>query len=126
MNRKFLAVVIFVFSILAACGYAVPEGQGIRGVVLLGPNCPVVQEGVPCPDTPYATDLVVTRPDGTNVIREFSSDANGEFEVGLPIGTYAIRSPNPGVLPYCTTNEPVTVEAGAMTEVKVLCDTGIR
>ncbi|MCL5429350.1 MAG: DUF4493 domain-containing protein [Chloroflexi bacterium] len=125
MKHNF-ALIVIGSMLLAACAAGAPEGQGIMGLVLLGPHCPVVQEGVPCPDTPYETELVVTSLDGTRIIKEFSSNANGEFEVNLPIGTYAIRSPDPGGLPYCTTNQPVTVEAGAMTEVKVLCDTGIR
>ncbi len=119
----FLALGVFVLSF---CSQFVPEGQGIRGTVLLGPNCPVMQADQPCPDKPYQTDLVVTSVDGTRVVKQFSSDVNGEFEVNLAAGSYAIRSPNPGGLPYCTTNEPFTVSSAMMTEVTVFCDTGIR
>lgn len=118
-----LALGVFVLSF---CSQAIPEGQGVSGNVLLGPNCPVVQQDEPCPDTPYQTELVVTSADGMREIKRFSSDANGEFEVNLAVGTYAIRSPNSGGLPYCSTNEPFTVTAGTMTEVTVFCDTGIR
>ena len=118
-----LALGVFVLSF---CSQSIPERQGIRGTVLLGPNCPVVQEGEPCPDTLYQTELVVTSADGMREIKRFSSDANGEFEVNLAVGSYAIRSPNPGELPYCSTNEPFSVKTGSMTEVTVFCDTGIR
>jgi len=118
-----LALGVFILSF---CSQSIPEGQGMRGSVLLGPNCPVMQEGVPCPDVPYQTDLVVTSVDGTRVIKEFSSNAQGEFEVNLPAGTYAIRSLDMGGLPYCMTNQPFTIETGVMTVVTVFCDTGIR
>jgi len=123
---------IFVLSCmilgLAACGLGEQEisGQGIKGIVLLGPHCPVVQEGVPCPDTPFQTDLVVTRPDGTRTIKKFSSDVNGTFEVLLPPGEYAITSPAGTTLPYCNTQETVIVYEGEFTEIIVYCDTGIR
>ncbi len=119
----FLALGVFVLSF---CSQSIPEGQGIHGTVLLGPNCPVMQADVPCPDTPYQTDLVVTSADGMRVVKQFSSDVNGEFEVNLAVGSYAIRSPNSGGLPHCTTNESFTVTSGAMSEVTVFCDTGIR
>jgi hypothetical protein len=119
----FLALGVFVLSF---CSQSIQEGQGVRGTVLLGPNCPVVQADEPCPDTPFQTELVVTTADGINVVKQFSSNSNGEFEVNLAVGTYAIRSPNPGGLPYCSTNEPFTVTAGTMIEANIFCDTGIR
>lgn len=125
VNKIDLILAAGVF-LLSFCSAPVTETQGIRGMALLGPNCPVVQEGVPCPDTPYQTDLVVTSADGMRVIKEFSTDAEGEFEVSVPVGVYAIRSPEPGGLPYCMTNEPVSVGAGEVIEVIVFCDTGIR
>jgi hypothetical protein len=69
---------------------------------------------------------VVTTADGTSVVKKFSSNADGEFELNLAVGSYAIRSTNPGGLPYCSTNEPFAVTTGATTEVQVFCDTGIR
>lgn len=125
-TKRFVSWLLVLTIALTACSQAVPAGQGIRGQVLLGPNCPVVQQGEECPDTPYQTELAVTSLDGLRVIQQFSSDEDGRFEVSLPIGVYAIRSVEPGGLPYCTTNEPVTVSEGAMTETTVLCDTGIR
>ena len=111
--------------LLSACSSPAPAGQGIRGLVLLGPNCPVVQEGVPCPDTPYQTQLAVTNPEGNRVIKTFWSAADGTFEVTLPVGGYALRSVAQG-LPYCQSDQPLVVSAGDMTETTVLCDTGIR
>ena len=128
--KKALSLAILMLAALgfAACGLGVGEtpGQGIKGIVLLGPHCPVVQEGQECPDTPFQTELVVTHPDAAGVIKEFSSDANGLFEVSLPVGEYAITSPAGTTLPFCNTQETVIVHEGELTETIVYCDSGIR
>ncbi|MEX1247795.1 MAG: hypothetical protein WEA61_04890 [Anaerolineales bacterium] len=126
MRRLYFPAALFIAVALASCGAAIPEGQGIRGMVLLGPNCPVVQEGEPCPDTLFETELVVTGADGAREILRFASDADGTFEVKLPVGDYAIRSPEGTTLPYCMTNVTLSVRPGLMTETIVYCDTGIR
>lgn len=122
---KLFRLTVIVLFLATACANQDVPGQGIRGIVLLGPHCPVVQEGEECPDTPFQTELIVTNLEGTRVIKEFSSDANGQFEVLLPVGDYLVRSPIDVQLPYCDSG-PLRVAAGAMTEATVLCDTGIR
>ena len=130
MKKTTSGVILLSFLLLglAACGLGEQEisGQGIKGIVLLGPHCPVVQEGVPCPDTPFQTDLVVTTPDGARVIKKFSSDVNGMFVLLLPVGEYAITSPAGTTLPYCNSQETDIVYEGELTEIIVYCDTGIR
>ena len=125
IKRVSLGACLAAILLLAACTPA-PLGQGVRGLVMLGPNCPVMQEGVPCPDTPYQVQLAVTTLEETQVIKTFWSRSDGTFEVTLPVGEYAIRSAEQGGLPYCASEQPVVVVAGAMTEIRVLCDTGIR
>ncbi len=106
-----------------------PSGtSGIRGVVLLGPACPV--ERVPpdpqCAEKKYATNLAVTTPEGAQVVKSFSSGSDGTFTVPLAPGEYTIRSAAAAnVLPYCASNA-ITVKANAYTETTVHCDTGIR
>ena len=126
LKKSRLVAGLAVILLLTACSGPAPAGQGIRGLVLLGPNCPVVQEGIPCPDTPYETQLAVTNLDSTQVIKTFWSNADGTFEVTLPVGEYAIRSAEQGSLRYCASDQPVVVSPGAMTETTVFCDTGIR
>jgi hypothetical protein len=123
MKTKIFLVVLT--TILAGCAAADVQGQGVSGSVLLGPHCPVVQEGEECPDTPFQTELVVTSTGGMDEIKEFSSDAGGMFAVLLPVGQYAIRSPQGATLPYCT-SDIFAVAANQMTEIIVVCDTGIR
>jgi hypothetical protein len=76
-------------------GGAVGEFWGsIQGTVLLGPTCPVMMDppDPQCADKPYATRFVLTTADQSRVIKEFSSNAQGRFNVEVPPGEYAIRS----------------------------------
>jgi hypothetical protein len=99
--------------------------SGIRGIVLLGPVCPVESaEPSPCL-TPYAANLVITDSDG-NVITRVSSGSDGHFEVLLPPGDYVIQPDNgpdgnPSSIP-----QPVTVGPDEFEEVEVDYDTGLR
>jgi hypothetical protein len=117
---------------LAACaggssGSPVPDAkdQGIRGVVLAGPQCPVETAESPCPDRPLPGVRVEIRRGGDTVVRARSDD-EGRFAVVVPPGTYAVRAPigQDGFM----SSQPVAVEVrpGAYTDVTVSVDTGIR
>ncbi len=102
-------------------------GSGIAGEVVLGPLCPAVPQGSPCPDRPYAATLRVQERDGRRDLLTVQSGDNGRFRVGLPPGEYRLVpvSPQPGAPPYA---EPqvVTVQPGRYTPVTIRYDTGIR
>jgi hypothetical protein len=105
------------------------KSSGIKGTVLLGPTCPVMR--IPpdpqCADKKYATTLAVTNIDGAQIIKQFSSDANGIFSVILPPGEYEIsRAATSNIYPNCRSNGTIKVSAGTFTETMVYCDTGIR
>ena len=105
------------------------QESGIRGMVLLGPTCPVISDppAEECADKPYATTLVVTTSDQALVIKEFRSDETGKFRVQVAPGEYAIRSAAASnILPFCSSSETIKVNATAYTETAVFCDTGIR
>lgn len=106
-----------------------PKNTGISGNVLLGPMCPVMQ--IPpdpqCNDRSYETRLAVTTSDGAHVIKEFNSDAHGNFTVNLAPGAYTIRTAAAAnILPYCASNDTIYVSTGTFTSTTVYCDTGIR
>lgn len=101
----------------------------IEGTVFLGPVCPVVQypPDPSCDDRPYETKLAVYTAAESGVVREFSSNASGKFSVELPPGEYVIRSAvAANVLPYCSSDENISVKANDSTTVVVYCDSGIR
>ena len=108
---------------------ATSQESGIRGIVLLGPTCPVMRDppDPACDDKKFATSLVVTTADQSTVVKEFSSDANGAFSVSVSSGDYAIRSAvAANVLPYCSSDGIITVIKGSYTQATIHCDTGIR
>lgn len=144
MNKKILWIIIIFLILVGAGGYFVLNREKflssqkitdgkflgtILGTVSLGPNCPVVSDppDLECADKPYQTKLELVTQDGTKVIKEFSSDKNGKFSIGVGPGKYSIRSkPSDNPFPYCKTDEVISVLPNKLTEVMVLCDTGIR
>lgn len=114
--------------ILAACANrAAPSADsGVRGIVLLGPTCPVVTEESPCPDTPLAdTEIQVLR--GGDEVASVRSADDGRFAVALKPGHYVLQAMveagGPGM--FAKPLE-VDVSANAWVDVTVSVDTGIR
>jgi hypothetical protein len=123
---KRLMVLSALLGVLApACGgSAGAAASGIRGVVVLGPQCPVVQEGSPCPDKPFEGTVAVTTVAG-RLVGTTRSGADGRFEIRVDPGTYLVAAID---LQGINFSKPVTVEVrtARMSEATVLVDTGIR
>jgi hypothetical protein len=98
--------------------------QGIEGIVMLGPQCPVQTVDTPCPDLPYQASIIVRRTSGGTITR-LRSGEDGRFRVGLRPGSYVL-DPEPGDPFPSSTEQEVEVEAGVYTEVVINFDTGIR
>ena len=113
---------------LTACGSDALLGpdaaQGIDGLVLSGPQCPVQTLEDPCPDLPLEATIDVRLRDGARVTT-VRSDVDGRFRVGLEAGAYTLVPENGNPFPTASPVE-VDVAAGAYTEVTVSYDTGIR
>ena len=132
-----LALSMLVFFLSACAPQPVPApdsgdatpaiiGSGIKGQVLIGPACPVMQVESPCPDQPYQTTLTVLTLDGQEVTR-FSSDAEGKFEVNLPPGDYVLHPDLPAGRPIPSAADvPFTVIPNEFTNIIVTYDSGIR
>ncbi len=103
---------------------AVEPKSGIKGLVTIGPTCPVEQPESPCPDRPYEATIQVLD-EGGDVVAEVRSGADGRFEVEVPPGTYALH-PVTATTPPSATDQVVEVRAGELTEVVVQFDSGIR
>lgn len=129
MRRRSL-VSLLVLLLLTACasdgGDEAASSSGVRGQILLGPTCPVVQEGSPCPDEPVGGVEVRALTDG-ETIAETTSGEDGRFELELPPGRYTLEAvvgpDGPGMFAKPVA---VTVTAGAFVEVVVPVDSGIR
>jgi hypothetical protein len=130
MKIKLSIAFLFVLF-LAACGSKVNDAQepivsGVKGRSLIGPMCPVVQEGTPCPDQPYPTTFIVFTTGGSEALR-FQTDAEGKFQVSLPPGEYILHPDRPegSPLPFAP-DVPFTVIEGQFTNIIVTFDSGIR
>jgi len=99
-------------------------GTGVAGVALVGPSCPVVREGEPCPDKPWQGIVVARRASGAEAGRA-KTDAEGRFVLQLPPGSYMVVTLTSGVFP-APASVQATVVAGQITQVELRLDSGIR
>jgi hypothetical protein len=102
-----------------------PEAdQGVDGLVLLGPTCPVQSLEDPCPDRPYSAQIEILTAGAAHVTTTRSGE-DGRFRVGLRPGRYLLR-PEPGDPFPTAADQEVEVVEGVFTGVTILYDTGIR
>jgi hypothetical protein len=117
-------VIAILAALLAACGGAPPD-SGVEGRVWVGPTCPVVQEGLECPDAPLEADLEVVDSAGRVVARTRSAE-DGTYRIPIPAGLYVL-TPLPGEagLPFASPI-PFEVPEGAWVTLEITYDSGIR
>lgn len=124
MNMKFLVGVLIL--VLATCSLysPTPRGSGVEGQVLIGPTCPVVQQGQDCPDGPYQATLTVNSSNGVQ-IAQVQTDTQGHFRIPLVPGNYILH---PEALDGIASagDQAFTVETGHYTQLTVNYDSGIR
>ncbi|MDH3269690.1 MAG: hypothetical protein OEN56_00065 [Gemmatimonadota bacterium] len=119
---------VLLLALLGGCGASELLGpdalQGIEGIALRGPLCPVQSLENPCPDEPHQARVLI-RTSGGQRVTEFSTGEDGRFKVGLKPGSYTLV-PEPGDPFPIAQDLDVEVVAGVYTEVTLLFDTGIR
>lgn len=116
------------FLLVAACSpllQPTPTDSGIEGHVTIGPTCPVMQIGNPCPDKPYQATLTVLTSIGKHKVIQFESDSNGYFRVALSPGEYILHPESPNIMPRAA-DVPFTVAPHQFTRIDVVYDSGIR
>jgi len=116
----------FLALLLAACASSATNttASGIEGQVLIGPMCPVMQEGVPCPDQPYQATIAVLD-ENRKKVTDFQSDAQGNFKIGLKPGTYILVPESPNHMTRGG-EQTATVIEGQFIRVTITYDSGIR
>jgi hypothetical protein len=131
--KRLLPLVLSILTlVVVACGAetTAPDAagdQGVRGVVLLGPRCPVETDASPCPDEPLPGITVRVLRDGEPINATATSDVAGRFELRLPPGRYTLEAIVPEGGPGMSAKPiDVTVTAGGYVDVVVPVDTGIR
>lgn len=129
MGKSHLRVAAFLACeiLLAACSGTTATGDsGVEGHVWVGPTCPVVQEGVDCPDSPLEADLEVRDSFG-RVVARARSDVQGAYRIPLAPGEYTLvpLSPGEASMPFAAPL-PLVITAGVWTELDIYYDSGIR
>ena len=129
MRRPHLLPIALLLVATAACGTR-SGGSGqvtgtITGTVRVGPMCPVVQAGSPCPDRPWTGAIRVTTTTGSTVT-ETRSGADGTFSVDVPPGTYDVAAVPENMGPPTAESQRISVVAGATAKVALTLDSGIR
>ncbi len=96
---------------------------GIAGTATVGPTCPVERPDSPCPDRPYEARITVWQ--GSTMVSETRSGADGRFTVLLPPGMYRVVGESGSTFPHGTETTATVVE-GQLTQVTLRFDSGIR
>ena len=106
----------------------VARDTGIGGIATAGPVCPVEQNppDPKCAPRPVAGATIVIRDGSGAQVAVAISDQGGRYFVALPPGQYLIDpQPVQGLLGTAA-KQPAGVAAGAITDVALDYDTGIR
>jgi hypothetical protein len=122
---KFQFITGVLILLIATCS-AQPASadSGIEGNVLIGPNCPVVQQGQDCPDKPYQATLTINNSDG-RMVAQVKTDEMGHFKIPLDPGEYILHPETPNMIPFAG-EQIFTITAGKFTKVTITYDSGIR
>ena len=126
MRRSALPLLL---ALLVACGEGSagdrPSG-GVEGFVTIGPQCPVLQEGSPCPDAPFAARVQIL--EHGNVVAAGRSGDDGSFRIAVEPGNYTLHAEplEPNGLMSAQEVAGVTVPADAFIRVDIAFDSGIR
>ncbi len=104
-----------------------PYTSGVKGIVSLGPTCPV--ERIPpdpsCADEGYATAVTIYHEGSTVPFIIGNSDATGAFSFALPPGSYLLQAASGKTFPRCASVK-VIVPSNGYISTTISCDTGIR
>ena len=123
---RLIFLLIFSIFFFAACAPTLtPSDSGVDGAVTIGPMCPVVQVGNPCPNKPYQAEISVLSSSGRTEVLQLRTNADGLFHQVLAPGVYILHPLSPGAMPH-SADIPFVVQPHSFTHVEVIYDSGIR
>ena len=126
MKKLPVILIILVLAVLTACSTksSTTPDSGVEGQVLIGPVCPVEQQGETCSDRPYQATLTVNNPKGEKIV-QIETDEDGKFKIPLEPGNYILVPESIDMIPFAS-EQPFTVAKGEYTQLTIAFDSGIR
>ncbi len=126
--KRFL---VFGVLILASACASIPQETGVlAGDVTIGPLIPVVREGVPeptpGPEVYAARKIIVLSQDGRREIARVSIEADGAYQVVLPVGRYLVDIAGSGIDRGVDLPQEIEIFGDQITRLDIDIDTGIR
>jgi hypothetical protein len=109
-----------------------PAVTGVAGRIIVGPTCPAIGPGSNCPPAKAGHGTVrietaASSRDGSGqLVKRVQSDAGGNFRANLSPGRYLLVVESSGTGYPVPKPSVVDVEAGVVTQVILVLDTGIR
>ncbi len=123
-SSRFFLLTLAVILTCCGGGAGTGTGTGVRGVALMGPQCPVENAESPCPDAPFRGEVQATATDGS--MRSTTTDDRGRFTLDLAPGTYDVVAVTSSSGPPTAKPQTIDVHEGSYTRVTLEVDTGIR
>ena len=118
------AILIGVFPLMAAAETSPSSSSGIEGTVLISPSHPgPITKDRPSVAPAGNVEFVVKA--GDAIVKTFTTDGEGHFQVALPPGHYVVMREGPGTRIGRWRFE-ADVLAGQMTRVNWTADSGMR
>jgi len=105
-----------------------PRGR-LSGIVQIGPNCPVQQDGYPCPTPPSAYTLrkiVVYDEQRTRLLFTVDIDTQGLYFIDLVPRRYLVDIQGVGLDRSADVPKVVEIHASSVTTLNISIDTGLR
>jgi len=136
MVRRTLPFVLL--AMIAGCsGGGSPTSPGtqpavhgtLAGLVTIGPNCPVQQQGVPCPTPPdayAARKVLVYDAAHAQLLNTVDINSQGLYAIDLAPGKYVVDLKPNGIDRSGDVPKAITIAANTTTRVDINIDTGIR
>lgn len=126
--RRLLWLIIIL--LMLACNKR-PQVRGtLAGHVTIGPLVPVSRAGVPdptpAPEVYTARKIVIYALDGQTEITRVDIDAEGNYQVALPVGTYVVDINHLGIDHGIDLPATVKILGRQLTLLDIDIDTGIR
>jgi hypothetical protein len=126
--RRLLLVAAAIF--VTACTALPRETGTFEGHVTIGPLSPVSREGVPdptpAPEVYAAREIVIYARNGRSEVARAPIDANGNYQLTLPVGTYIVDINHIGIDHGIGLPQTIEILSQQATRMDVEIDTGIR